>query len=86
MWCTEQDISDDLRRPILAYRRRRLCHAVLGVVAVSLALLFLLEQAVRYINHTQEPAFFLLQTLLSVAIGVSGSAQLYRYWLWRKSL
>lgn len=86
MWCTEHDLSDDLRRPLLAYRRRRLGHAVIGVVMMLVSTAVMIEQAVLYLQGLPVSDALPLQSLLAVVISFSGSVQIYRYWCWRKSL
>ena len=86
MWCAEHDLSDDLRRPLLAYRRRRLALAIVGLLTVGVALMVMIEQSWQYMISNTAGDSALAYIGIALLAASSGSLQAYRYWLWRRSL
>lgn len=86
MWRMEHDLSDELRQPLLAYRRRRLCYGMLGIFLSFVALVSLVEHTLYYLAGNSTLAAASWQLSLSIIVLLSGAFQAYRYWHWRRHL
>lgn len=80
MWLNEQDLSDDLRSPLVAYRKRRLCHGLIGGLLSVVSIVFIIESVFLSVSPTLPIEIMTSMVMLSLLTFISGALQLWRYW------